>query len=327
MPPPGLIRLATMLAFLAVSPAAQEPRELPAPMVQGPVALFGCCVEVLPSGERHGSPRKWGPERTVEVTDLENEIEVLSRIGSAGLHDEFLRLVLAPQGARAEAYETSDLVPPPLTDIGGIAVLLTDGVDAWLEFEITRCFGFRWLSTDIGRIHVGDVGVALALRLPPLPDPDVELFLQPRTNQSHSDQGTAVARGQVDVSGRRQGTWMLLDPAGRERLESTWRDGLLDGPVIRYDENGQKRGAWRMEKGAQVGTASEWYASGALRSTREYVEGWDLGPWVVHDEAGNVTHQGAVRVPRNDVPSFAAVPSPEERRAFQAELATFRTRR
>jgi antitoxin component YwqK of YwqJK toxin-antitoxin module len=84
------------------------------------------------------------------------------------------------------------------------------------------------------------------------------------------------------------------DPAGRPRrhgparefydvdlvhVESTWRDGQLDGPWTQYHRDGLRAAAGRYRLGERDGTWTWWYASGRREEEVTFDRGRRHGPF------------------------------------------------
>jgi len=254
----------------------------------GEVALFGKTVEKLPEGNRFGSSEwcesseDWPLE--FRTTPTVEGVEVRASFIWPGFHWEWVQLRLSESGAHADALFAMDVGMDPLRDLAGVAVLLTDGKDSVLEFEVTCSQGTYNLRPYYGRVHVGAEGVGLAKTLAAraLSSP-CEPFHERRSNpwqDGLSLERQITVRGYVDSWGRRQGPWIYSDSSGRTLLETTWRDGRASGPLTQFDEQGVRRRAETLLDGLLEGVSQEWNADGSLRTYREYSRG-ELHGWSI----------------------------------------------
>jgi len=298
----------------------------------GDVALFGKVIEALPEGQLFGSS-VWceaSEDSLLEFrsTPTPEALEVLASFTMPGFHWEWVRLHLSESGAKGEAFFAMDVGMDPLRDLAGVAILLTDGKDSVLEFEVTCSQGTYDLRPHYGRVHVGAEGVALAKALAAraLTNP-CEPFHERRSNEwldEEHPERRITARGYVDSWGRRQGPWLYSDASGRTLLETTWRDGRASGPLTCFDEQGIRRRAETRLDGLLEGVSQEWSADGSLRAQREYhrgkLHGWSVifAPDGTKDDCG-VFKNGQQTGAR---PPFPITPPT----GFHRDIAAFHTR-
>lgn len=251
----------------------------------GDVALFGKVIDALPQGQLFGSSA-WCEASEYGLLEFRStptpeDLEVLASFTMPGFHWEWVRLRLSESGAKGEAFFAMDVPMGALRDLSGVAVLLTDGKDSVLEFEVTCTQSAYNLIPHHGRVHVGPEGVALARKLAArtLPGP-FEAFHERRSSEWPDEQHPELrftARGYVDSWGRRQGPWSYSDPSGRTVLETTWRDGRASGPLTRFDSHGVRRGTESLVDGFLDGVSCDWREDGTLRAYQEYSKGSEHG--------------------------------------------------
>jgi hypothetical protein len=267
----------------------QEPAN-PLPTASGRIALLARHVEALDEPERFGNRGGW--KQSSENVRYEAgahgvELVVEALVTLPGYHHEYLRLRLGETGASGEAFFSMDVPHPPLVDLSGVAVLLTDGEDSCVEYEITCSMGVDWFEPYFARIHLGELGVPIASALVAgTRGSAIERFHEQEQNLVRTADGIVRSAGHVDSWNRRQGVWTLHDEQGELRLESTWRDGRLTGLLTSWDAAGRRRRVESLIDGFPDGLRYQWSESGELYSLDEYVGGRAHGLRVVFRPGG-----------------------------------------
>lgn len=111
--------------------------------------------------------------------------------------------------------------------------------------------------------------------------------------------GEAFMIDQVYQSDRRDSLKEIYNPKGIVAIESTCRNGVLDGPTRTFYENGNLKTEMTYQNGKIEGIVSEYYQSGILRAQTLYQNGMKEGLHVFYKENKDV--QGLVTF-RNNVP-------------------------
>ena len=232
------------------------------------------------------------PSELAVTTDGDS---VLVRIAeSTGYQTDTVDLRLGSTGAWGNAFHLTDIPHGPITDVSGLAFLLTDGTNTVLEFELfTVSAGYLSVRAYHGRVQLGEAGTRLALiifeRSREKSETRVEEFrsydwsvehtyarifaslhdeeLQEQPMVSHQ------SHGYVDALGRRQGVWTLKSGDGTRLLESTWKDGRPHGPYIKLHRNGTMRSLGSFENGRLNGDYYYWREDGTISHHYRFRQG------------------------------------------------------
>ena len=73
--------------------------------------------------------------------------------------------------------------------------------------------------------------------------------------------------------------------------QGTFKDGVLDGPWVRYYDNGRLRIKGEYKNGLRVGPWVECYDNGLLKEKGDYKNGLREGPWVTYYENGELVER------------------------------------
>ncbi len=111
--------------------------------------------------------------------------------------------------------------------------------------------------------------------------------------------GEAFMIDQVYQQQKRDSLKEIYHPKGIAAIESTCRDGVLDGPTRTFYENGNLKTERIYRNGLLEGIVSEYYENGILRAQTPYQNGVKEGLHVFYKENKDV--QGLVNF-HNDIP-------------------------
>jgi antitoxin component YwqK of YwqJK toxin-antitoxin module len=101
-------------------------------------------------------------------------------------------------------------------------------------------------------------------------------------------------------NGKRQGTWTHYGPKdkdGKQPVTQTMQftDGLVDGEIVQYYTNGQKRSERRFQKGIPHGVQTQWYEDGKKYFEATFEKGKQNGSETIWDAKGNVVKRREFR--------------------------------
>lgn len=82
------------------------------------------------------------------------------------------------------------------------------------------------------------------------------------------------------------GSFIEYYESGKLKGTGSFKDGLVDGLRIIYNENGSKRVERNYSEGLSHGMSSEFYDSGKLKQEGEFVKGKEDGVWTIYYENG-----------------------------------------
>ena len=329
-----------------VSPSPE--RDLPAPEVQGTVALLGKRVETVPREGRLGTWFGWlgakagaGSFQVDRATD--GTIRVLASHAVPGYALTYVRLYLREDGGRADAYSRGCAGNGGYVDLAGVACIVTDGDVAAVEAEVT-CLSSLGPTPYFVRVDLGEAGVELGLALHERQQAGTNRrYAAFESNEVERARGTRTVEGHVDSLGRRQGPWSLHDSEGKRLLETTWKDGRLHGRGALRDEEGRLRESSFRRDGFLDGEVRRWNSDDWLRSIDTYADGLRHGLRVVFHENGRKLieehfeedepvglmrrwDEGGVLVDESPSETFYEH-DPVSWRRFRTELSAFHVRR
>jgi len=253
-------------------------------------------VDHLPEGQRLGTPDGWivSVDRapTFVVTDTSEELSVRAS-SSAWYEQNNISLRITPDGSFVTGFFYMDVAHAPVTDVSGVACLLTDGVQSALEFEVSLMLASGMFQPLIGRVMLGRKGLEIAAELLGKKDESAnlaevfrshawsanDLHGDPRDKDATPHTWEQVAQGYVDHLGRRQGVWAIEDSLGNRLLDVSWRNGLVNGPVLHWKE-GKLLSLYTYRNGALHGPTYDWqHEGGELRLVGEYWNNAPHGVW------------------------------------------------
>lgn len=84
------------------------------------------------------------------------------------------------------------------------------------------------------------------------------------------------------------GTFEEFFDSGELKGTGSFKDGLVDGLRIMYNEDGTKRVERSYSAGLSHGMSSEFYEDGKLKQEGEFVKGKENGVWTIYWQNGNV---------------------------------------
>jgi antitoxin component YwqK of YwqJK toxin-antitoxin module len=101
-------------------------------------------------------------------------------------------------------------------------------------------------------------------------------------------------------NGKRHGTWTNYGPRdkdGKQAVAQTMQftDGQIDGAIVQYHTNGQKRAERRFEKGVAHGVQTQWYEDGKKYFEATFEKGKQHGIETIWDPQGNVVKRREFR--------------------------------
>lgn len=111
--------------------------------------------------------------------------------------------------------------------------------------------------------------------------------------------GESFMIDQVYQTERRDSLKKIYNPTGIVAIESTCRDGVLDGPTRTFYQNGNLKTERTYQNGLMEGIVSEYYENGILRAQTPYQNGMKEGLHVFYKENKDV--QGLINF-HNDTP-------------------------
>jgi len=88
-------------------------------------------------------------------------------------------------------------------------------------------------------------------------------------------------------NGKKDGVWVELHDFNR-RLQETYKDGVLDGFVSIFYENGQKEWRHTYNNGILEGNYTRWHNNGKRAIDGFFENGIPVGVWAWRDENGNI---------------------------------------
>ncbi len=343
------MRTATLGSVLLVASSASLSGQA-TENVLWPIGCSAVTTSEVPRTNRLGTRSGWIADDASGTFVVKSDGDALAvEISKDTEHtSDSVSLLLTPDGVRAAARRSNSSGGEWLVrSLAGTACVVTDGNVAALEFELYDGAEAQVHEGYLGRVDLGATGVALAARLAARARQGPELRFEKQLLAGHERSGLASA-GHVDALGRRQGLWIVRDPA-REApvLEMTWRDGIPDGPyleradsVIDYRIGAFRRGfpdgdelvvrtdgERRLEPwvdGRLHGESVRLHASGRRIGATRYENGLQVGPTRSFSFGGEVIdeHPG----PHPQVGILAEMREGRWRE-FRAELAAFHTRR
>lgn len=97
--------------------------------------------------------------------------------------------------------------------------------------------------------------------------------------------GKVSAEGGYE-KGQTLGNWIYYYPDGAKSAEGLQKNGIKDGYWKMFYESGQTKGVGEFDEG--TGAYKEYYISGNLKVTGQFVGDVNVGDWTYYDEEGNV---------------------------------------
>tara|TARA_B100000214_G_scaffold375486_1_gene362083 strand:+ start:874 stop:1437 length:564 start_codon:yes stop_codon:yes gene_type:complete len=89
------------------------------------------------------------------------------------------------------------------------------------------------------------------------------------------------------INGKKDGTWIEWHHKNR-RLQETYKNGILDGSVSLFFQNGQKEWRHTYANGILDGNYTRWYENGHKAMDGFFENGVPVGIWVWKDKNGDI---------------------------------------
>ncbi len=116
-----------------------------------------------------------------------------------------------------------------------------------------------------------------------LPDGKYEVYYDQSKSKIHY-------RGQI-LNHQRDGVWELFNDSNALIHKVFYVEGVLNGDMVEYYSNGQKRRQVMIKNGSPEGIMVEWWENEQKKAEGEYLNGAKSGLWKFWDGNGNLTKE------------------------------------
>ncbi len=102
------------------------------------------------------------------------------------------------------------------------------------------------------------------------------------------------------LNGKKTGEWLTLYPEGAVWSRCNYKDGLLDGHVINWDEDARLQTDSVYKAGKLDGLTIAWHTNGQKALETTWRSGVEEGPWKEWNASGQLLGEGNNRAGRLD---------------------------